>query len=72
MTPSLALSQSLKKRQKNNYNEIRVEPLGPLRSYAIFADLSRELDKNCATLEKKGRDMDCSEVSNKTVTPTAA
>ena len=41
MTPLLPVSHSLKKRQKNNYNEIWVEPLGPLKADAIFADLSR-------------------------------
>ena len=60
MTPFLPISHSPhspKKRQKRIHNEIRVDPLGPLSSDAIFSDMSRELDKNCATLEKKGRDM---------------
>ena len=46
--------------------------MGPLREDVIFTCLSRELDNNCATLSKKGYDMDRSAVANKTVTPTAA
>ena len=46
--------------------------MGPLRADAILADLSRELDSNCATLTNKGREMACSAVSNKTRTPTVA
>ena len=46
--------------------------MGPLRADAIFADMSREFYKNRATLAKKVREMACSEVSNKTVTLTAA
>ena len=49
-----------------------MEPLGPLRVDAIFADLSRELDKNSATLAEKGREMACSAVANKVVTPSFA
>ena len=53
------------------YNEIRVELLRPLRADSIFADMSRESDKNFSTLANKGREMDCIAVSNKTVTTTA-
>ena len=49
-----------------------MEPLGPLRVDAIFADLPRNLDNNRATLAKKGREMPCSAVANKTLTPNAA
>ena len=41
-------------------------------SRAIFADLSRDLGKNRATIAKKGREMDRSALANKIVTPTAA
>ena len=51
---------------------MRVKPLGPLRADAIFDILSKNLDKNCVTLEKKGCDMDHSSVINKIVTPNAA
>ena len=53
-------------------NEIRVEPLGSLRSDAIFADLSSKTDNNCATIAKTGREMARSSVDNRIVTPTAA
>ena len=62
MKPSLPLSHSLKKRQKKSYNEIWVEPLGPLRADKIFAYISRELDKNCEDFSKKVREMVCSAV----------
>ena len=39
---------------------------------AIFADLSRESDKNCVTLEKKGFEMAHSAVAKNNITPTAA
>ena len=44
----------------------------PLRADAIFADLSRELDKNSATISNKGLEMARNAVSNKIVTLTAA
>ena len=43
-----------------------------MRADEIFADLSRESDKNRATLSNKGHEMARSAVSNKNVTPTAA
>ena len=43
-----------------------------MRADAIFDDLSRESDKNRATIEKKGREISRSAVANKAVTPTAA
>ena len=49
-----------------------MEPLGPFRVDEIFADLSRESDKNRATLSKKGREMAFSSVTNKTGNPTVA
>ena len=61
-----------KEEVENIYNEIRVELLGLLRADVIFSDMSRDPDKNCATLEKKGRDMACSSVSKNIVTKTAA
>ena len=44
----------------------------PLGADAIFADMSRESDENCATLAEKVREMDRSEVVKKNVTPTEA
>ena len=44
----------------------------PLRADAIFDDLSRELDKNSATISNKGLEMARNAVSNKIVTLTAA
>ena len=35
----------------------------------IFADMSKELDKNRANLTKKGRKIDFNAVANKTLTP---
>ena len=46
--------------------------MGPLSVDAIFSGMSRDSDKNRATLAKKGREMDRSAVTNKIVTPTAA
>ena len=45
--------------------------MGLLRPDAIFYGLSREPDKNCATLAKKRLDMARSAVDNKIVTLTA-
>ena len=53
------------------YQEIWVGPLIPLRVYAIFSDLFRNLDDNCKTLAKKRRAMARSAVSNINLTPTA-
>ena len=39
---------------EKKYNEIWVDPLGPLRVDSIFADMSRESGKNSTTIEKKG------------------
>ena len=61
-----------KEEVENIYNEIRVELFGPLRADVIFADLSRESDKNHATLANKGRDMARGIVTNKIVTLIAA
>ena len=49
-----------------------MEPLGPLRADAIFADLSRELDNNCETFSKKVREIARSAAVKNIVTPTAA
>ena len=49
-----------------------MEPLGPLREDEIFADMSRESDKNCATIANKGCEMAHSAVDNNTITPTSA
>ena len=55
-----------------NYNKIWVEPLGLFRADAIFSDISRESDKNLATLTKKEHDMACISVIKNTVTLNAA
>ena len=49
-----------------------MEPFVPWRADAIFDDLSRESDKNCATFSKNVRDMARRAFTNKTCTPTAA
>ena len=43
-----------------------------MRVDEIFADMSKELDKNRANLTKKGRKIDFNAVANKTLTPIAA
>ena len=58
--------------EKQLYHKIWVDQLGTLRADAIFSDMSRDLDENCATLAKKVHDMVCSAVANKTLTPTMA
>ena len=43
-----------------------------MRADANFADLSRDLDKNHATISKKGREMARNAVAKNIFTPTAA
>ena len=58
--------------EKQLHHDIWVDPLEPLRADAIFDGMSRELDKNRATLAKKGCNMTHSAVANKTLPLTVA
>ena len=58
--------------EKQLYNEIRLEPFGPLSADTIFSDLSKESDKNHTTIAKKVCDMACSSPSKNTLTMTVA
>ena len=70
LTNTLALTEE--EAEKQLYDEILVDLLGPLRVDALFYDLSRELDENCATIAKKGCEMSHSAFTKNTPTLTAA